>query len=113
MSEPSTFGLVLGFLGVLVTQGVGWYATKIQANRTENKVDQVGSDAGEARDEAATAAKRVVPVSNGFAGKVLSGLEELRKGQTDHGIELAEIRSKLDRHIGDHASSDVLRGEHH
>jgi hypothetical protein len=109
VSDTSTLGLILGFLGVCVTQAVSWRAVRVQANRTEDKLDQVGHNADTAATEAATAAKRAEPVSNGFARKVLDSLEILESGQRDHGAELAEIRSKLDRHIGDHASADVLR----
>jgi hypothetical protein len=114
VSDTNTLGLVLTFAGVCVVNGgavaIVWIQGKTRSDRTDAKIDQVGVGVDTAATEAATAAKRVEPVSNGFADKVLSSLAALTTDLAAHGDELHEVREKLDRHIGDHAAADVRRG---
>lgn len=111
MSETSTLAVVLGFAAVCVTQAVAWNDGRRQTGKTNKKIDVAASHADTAAEAADLAAKRAEPISNGFAEKVLGSLEQLKRGQSEQGVELHEVRQKLDRHIGDHAAADVLRGK--
>jgi hypothetical protein len=106
VSDTNTLGLVLTFAGVCVVNGaavaVVWLQGKTRSDRTDAKIDEVGAGVSTASDKADVVAKRVEPVSNGFAARVLLSLETLEAGQE-------RTEAKLDRHIGDHAAADVRR----
>jgi hypothetical protein len=113
VSDTNTLGLILAFAGVCVVNAcavaIVWLQGNTRSDRTDAKIDQVGVGVDTAATQAATAAKLVKPVGNGFAEKVLSSLAALSTDLAAHGTELHEVREKLDRHIGDHASADVRR----
>lgn len=116
VDSTSTLGIVLGFASVCVTQIVIWLNGRNRqlriddtVARTEQALEQVSMNADTAATEAASAAQRIMPVANGFTAKVLNALADLKSGQTKLDDELIEVHRKLDRHIGDHASADVLR----
>jgi hypothetical protein len=96
-------------MGVVLTQLVLLLDSRNRANKTNDKIDVVGENADTAATEAASAAKRAFPVSNGFADDVRDGISEIKDTQTEQGKELHEVHRKLDEHIADHARSDVLR----
>jgi len=84
-------------------------ASKQQSATTDQKIDVASASADTATQAAELAAKRAEPVSNGFAGKVLSGLDDITTKMSLLGGELHDLRVRLDGHIGDHAASDVRR----
>ncbi len=89
---------VLAQVGIFLDQ-------RRRSNKTDRAIESVSADATTAAMEATSAAASVVPISNGFAGKVLASLAQLSG-------DIREIRSRLDRferHIDDHASADVRR----
>lgn len=76
---------------------------------TDQKIDDVGTTTAGAADAAASAAEYARPVSNGFTGKVLSGLAKLSAQLDTLATEQREDRRRLNEHLGDHASADVRR----
>jgi hypothetical protein len=121
VSDTNTLGLILSFAGVCVVNGgavaVVWIQGKTRSDRTDAKIDEVGIGVNTAADKADTVARRVEPISNGFASEVRVGLAEIRVEQARGREALQEVRqtvekaiSRLDEHIGDHAKADVLRG---
>lgn len=120
MVDDSVWVAALGLVGVLVSQWVIFaegrrrsQRTDATATRTEKALKQVSVNADTAATEAASAAERIVPVSNGFAEEMRAGLARIERNQMAHAEELREelreVRHELDRHIGDHASADVRR----
>lgn len=81
-----------------------------RSNTTDDKIDVASASADVAAVEAASAAQYAFPVSNGFTGKVLSGLARLSAQMDALITEQREDRRRLNEHIGDHASADVRRG---
>jgi hypothetical protein len=114
--EETTLSLMLGFAGLCVTQAVIWSEGRRRANQTDAKIDVTdakidvaSANADTAASSAELAAERSKPTSNGFAEEVKDGLNTLLEGQSLQATEIHEIRVKLDRHLGDHASADVMR----
>lgn len=117
MNDQSIAGLVVAFL--LAQIGL-WAdgrrqaakqatASALQSATTDQKIDVASASADTATQAAELAAKRAEPVSNGFAGKVLAGLEEITTKMSLLGGEVHELRIRVDGHIGDHAAADVRR----
>lgn len=116
-----TLSLILGFLGLCVTQYVLWEAGRRRSDITDDMIEAVGISATSASSNADTAAvsaelaaERSKPTSNGFAeemrdgmGAMLQSQHILTEGQTELATEIHEIRRDLARHLGDHARHDL------
>lgn len=113
MSETDTLGIILAFAGVCVVNGaavaVVWIQGKTRSDRTDSKIDDVGTEVNIAAGKADIVAKRVEPVSNGFANEVRSGLAAIRAEQQESRAEMQAAIGRLDAHLGDHARADVRR----
>lgn len=94
--------VVLAVVSFLLAQAGLALEARRRADKTDGKIDAVDAQTTIAATEAALAAKLAEPTGKIFAGKVLEGLEEIK-------VELHTVRTRLDTHINDHASSDVRR----
>lgn len=106
MNDPAIVGLIVTF--VLAQLGL-FIDSRRQSKKTDGKIDAVGQNADTAVVAAELAAKRSEPTANGFADDIRKGITDLKNGQATITDDLKEVKKKLDRHISDHASSDVLR----
>jgi hypothetical protein len=88
-------GEAWGFFSVLTTVVCG---TFVELVRTRRRLDRSAAAGGPESDgeECDEQSPR------GFRASVLASLQELKTGQ-------GELRQRLDRHLGDHASSDLRR----
>ncbi len=83
------------FFGILTTTSAATLLGLVQVlrgNHRRDRADAEGDDQDD-QDDATPA---------GFRRSVLGSLDELKGGQID-------LRRRLDRHLGDHASSDLRR----
>lgn len=99
INDQTVAGMIVAF--VIGQTGI-WLDSRRSSKKTDGKIDVVGRNADSAVTAAELAAKRSEPTSNGFAEDMREGMSDLKEGQKN-------ISKKLDRHIEDHASSDVLR----
>jgi hypothetical protein len=123
VEDQGIAGLVIAFiLGQAALWADGRRQAKIRAveqdaraTATDEKIDLVSANADTASQNAELAAERSKPTSNGFAEEMRDfaadtreGMSTLVAGQTAQATELREIRRDLARHLGDHASRDLL-----
>jgi hypothetical protein len=106
MNDPTIVGLIVTF--ILAQLGLHLDSRR-QSRKTDGKIDEVGQNADTAVIAAKLAADRSKPISNGFADDVRKGFSDLKDGQASITEDLREVKNKIDRHIADHASADVLR----